>query len=200
MLLWRHCSGAQVVGAICWHPVHDVWQIASAWFPPLQNGLQSDPQSIVSPQLSQVEASSTAVPGSYSVSQNNEPSVQQGLGLPYGFHNHGQDSEQMQGDKSHFLFGVPIDQPQVPSAALTSQTFGKPKDAPDSNILLGFCPPATPDSINNGLISNDSLDENMLFHQSPGWTVQTAAPQRTYIKVNSVSLTIVHDTHWISQY
>jgi hypothetical protein len=141
--------------------------------------------------LIRVEASSGGVPGSFPLPQNNESALQQGLGHlpPYGFRNNDQDSDQLQADRSHLLFGVSIDQPLVGSNGLVPHTYGKTKDVTGNNMLpVAYGPPATPDSTSTGLMSGEGLDENGLFQRNTGWpAIATATPLRSFTKVTILS-------------
>lgn len=134
-----------------------------------------------------MEASSAGVLGSFSLPQSNESALPQGLGHlpPYGFRNNDQDSDQLQADRSHLLFGVSIDQPLVGSSTVVPHTYGKAKDVTGNNMLsAAYGPPTTPDSLSNGLMSSEGLDENGLFQRNPGWSAMPAAtPLRTFTKV-----------------
>ena len=141
--------------------------------------------------MNRVEASNGGVPGSFTLPQNNESAVQQGLGhLPlYGFRNVDQDLDQLQADRGHLLFGVSIEQPLVGSNGLILHTYEKSKDVTDSSMLsIGYGPPATPDSMGTGLMSCEGLDENGLFQRNAGWpAIPAAAPLRSFTKVTILS-------------
>lgn len=144
--------------------------------------------------MTRVEASSGGVAGSFALPQNNESALQQGLGHlpPYGFRNNDQDSDQLHADRSHLLFGVPIDQPLVGSSGLVPHTYGKTKDVTGNNMLpVAYGPPATPDSMNTSLMSGEGLDENGLFQRNTGWpAIPTAAPLRSFTKV-TISISVL---------
>ncbi|XP_024392267.1 auxin response factor 6 isoform X2 [Physcomitrium patens] len=53
------------------------------------------------------------------------------------------------------------------------------------NVLLSaYGPPATPDSMGNGMMSGEVLDENGLFQRNTGWP--PASSQRTFTKVHKL--------------
>jgi len=125
------------------------------------------------------------IPGSYALHQHGEAGVQQGLeNLPtYGFRNNGPDSDQLQADRSHLLFGVSIDPSLGTSSVLPSPDYEKAKDAAGNNMLPGtFCPSATP--VDSGNLTSEGLDENVLMQRNLTWpVVQTAHPVRSFTKV-----------------
>ena len=165
----------------------NVWQVASSWYQTLQSQSQVESQSAASPRLSRVDSSNGGgVPGSYVINQHGEAGVQQSLEhLPtYGFRNNGQDSDQIQADRSHLnLFGVSIDPSHGTSSGLPSHNFGKAKDLSGNNMLPGsFCPPATPGD--SGTIPAEGLDDNVLLQRNVNWpAMQTAPPVRSFTKV-----------------
>ncbi|KAG0628427.1 hypothetical protein M758_1G025600 [Ceratodon purpureus] len=160
-------------------------QVPTPWFPS-----QSDPEPLTSSQLTRVEASSGGIAGSFALPQNNDTALQQGLRHlpPYGFRNNDQDSDQLHPDRSHLLFGVPIDQPLDGSSGLVPHTYGKAKDVTGNNVHpVAYGPPATPDSMNTGLISSEGLDENGLFPRNTGWSaIPHATPLRSFTKVQKL--------------
>jgi hypothetical protein len=166
----------------------NVWQVASSWFSTLQNQAESQPAA--SPRLNRLDSSNGGgVPGSYAINQHGETGVQQSLEhLPtYGFRNNGPDSDQLQADRSHLLFGVSIDPSLGTSSGLPSHSFGKAKDVSGHNMLPGsFCPPATPgDSV---AMPTEGLDDNVLMQRNISWpAVQTAPPVRSFTKVGILS-------------
>jgi hypothetical protein len=158
-------------------------QVSNPWF-----SNQSEPQPLIPSQLTRIETSSAGVLGSFSLPQSNESTLQQGLGHlpPYGFRNNDQGSDQLQADRSHLLFGVSIDQPLVGSCTVAPHTYGKTKDVTGNNMLsAAYGPPSTADSLSNGLMSSEGLDENGLFQRNTGWPpMPTASPLRTFTKVD----------------
>lgn len=55
-------------------------------------------------------------------------------------------------------------------------------------LSAAYGPPTTPDSLSNGLMPGEGLDENGLFQQNTGWpAMSAAAPFRTYTKVDSLT-------------
>lgn len=138
-----------------------------------------------------MEASSGGVPESYALPQNNESSLHQGLGhqLPFGFRSNDQDSDQLQADRSHLLFGMSIDQPLGGSSVVSPQSYRKSKDDTGNNMLLtAYGPLVTPDSMNNGILSGEGLDGNGLFQRNSGWpAMPVAIPPRTFTKVHFLS-------------
>jgi hypothetical protein len=176
-------------------------QVSLPWFPAMQNQIQTDPQLMATARLGQVDtAPSSQVVGALTHLQNHEVNAQAGLveHPPLGFSENDQDAEQLQADRSHLLFGVPIDQPLTASASLTSRTFEKTKEQQNgfsgsSNVLQGsLCPRTTPDlpTIPSGVISSGSLDDNGLYQQnSDAWpSMQSAPPLRTFVKVHKLGM------------
>nr|XP_024366632.1 auxin response factor 6-like isoform X1 [Physcomitrium patens]XP_024366633.1 auxin response factor 6-like isoform X1 [Physcomitrium patens]XP_024366635.1 auxin response factor 6-like isoform X1 [Physcomitrium patens]PNR27047.1 hypothetical protein PHYPA_030528 [Physcomitrium patens] len=179
-LMRKSHNGLQPYGT-----VQGVIQASTSWF-----SNQSDSQALISSQQSRVEASSGGVPESYALPQNNESSLHQGLGhqLPFGFRSNDQDSDQLQADRSHLLFGMSIDQPLGGSSVVSPQSYRKSKDDTGNNMLLtAYGPPVTPDSMNNGILSGEGLDGNGLFQRNSGWpAMPVAIPPRTFTKVHKL--------------
>lgn len=51
-------------------------------------------------------------------------------------------------------------------------------------MSAAYGPPSTPDSMSNGLMSGEALDENGLYQRATGWpAIPTATPLRTFTKV-----------------
>ncbi|XP_073389669.1 auxin response factor 6 isoform X2 [Physcomitrium patens] len=154
-----------------------------------QNPSQAESQSTASPRLHRVEVpNGGGVPGSYGFTQHGEPDVQPSLEhLPtYGFRSNGAESDQLQTDRSHLLFGVPIDQPLGTSSGLPSPNFGKAKDLSGNTMLPGsFCSPATPGD--SGIMPSERIDDNVMLPRGVGWpTVQPAPPVRSFTKVHKL--------------
>lgn len=165
-----------------------VWQVASSWFSTLQNQSQAESQSAASPRFSRMESSNGGggISGSYALNQHGGAGVQQSLEhLPtYGFRNNGPDSDHLQADRSHLLFGVSIDPSLGTSSVLPSPDYEKAKDASGNNNILpgSFCPSATP--VDSGTMPSEGLDENVLMQRNMTWpVVQTAPPVRSFTKV-----------------
>lgn len=98
---------------------------------------------------------------------------------PYGFRNNGSDSDQLQADRSHLLFGVSIDPSLGTPSVLPSPDYEKAKDAAGNMLPGSFCPSATP--VDSGNMASEGLDDNVLMQRNITW--QTAPPVRSFTKV-----------------
>lgn len=156
----------------------------------MQNQSQAEPQS-ASPRFHRAEASiGGGVPGLYGPIQHGEAGAQHLVTsslvhlATYDFRNNGTDSDQLQADRSHLLFGVSIDPALDTFNGLSSPSFGKDKDAVGNNMVaVSLCPSAT--SGDAGILPNEALDENIMLQRNVGWpAVATAPPVRSFTKVS----------------